>query len=444
LTALKVYSFFFKIVFLNFFFKDNVRSIALNTLFYSHSYRIPNNLAKQKAPLVYFMKSMRILFSKTKVPYNLCINEKAMYCMSNHHAESCIKYAKQLGIDPDKMNIIVRDSPYVSNLNVIDKMIILICNSFLCVYSFVVTLFIKETSKLSIIGTELTETTILLNNLLKYKTSYLYYFSAFEKDANFTALLLRSQSVYCHKIPSSNPIKNFYAKVIADKFSFTAPFQKYEYTSLQSNWSVNEFDMYPNFGFQNLTDKTIEKKGSAPENSIGIFTRGIWLRKLRGDSFLGVGEDVAETDMLDFAKEFLLKNPQIYKIHILLHPTERKTAEQYEISKKYYLDYFNGLELHFADPKMASNELFGLFDVGVASVSSVIFERLYCGYKCLLAPINIKVKLFEDENLNNMIADNKEEFFIKLNRILSVSNEDFFSMYKLKDYRLSSIQMLEV
>jgi hypothetical protein len=200
--------------------------------------------------------------------------------------------------------------------------------------------------------------------------------------------------------------------------------------------------MYPNLGFQNLVDFTIEKKGEAPKNSIGIFTRGIWLRKLRGDSFLGVGEDIAEIEMLNYLKEFISDNPFVNTVYILLHPTEKKTIEQFEKSKKYYLDFFGELNLHFVDATIPSNELFGLFDVGIASVSSVIFERLYCGYKCLLAPINLKVKLFEDENLNHIIANSKEEFFVKLKEITSISNMNYFSEYNLNDYRLNTIKKI--
>lgn len=442
MTALKVYGFFFKIVFLNFFSKSTSRTITLDTLFNAHSYRIPNTLNKYKAPIVYFFQSYKKLFSKNTSLYDLKPLEKAVYCIRPYHATFCLKYMQELGMNVNEVNVIVRDESNVGHLTSIDKMIVLICNFFLCIFCLFLAVFMKNANKLSILSLELTESSILMSNLLKCKTSYVYFFSAYEKDANFIALLMQKSHVLCHKIPSSNPIKNFYPKVIADKFSFTAPFQINEYPSLKSNWLVAEFDMYPNLGFQNLVDFTIEKKGEAPKNSIGIFTRGIWLRKLRGDSFLGVGEDIAEIEMLNYLKEFLLDNPYINTVYILLHPTEKKTIEQFEQSKKYYMDFFGVLDLNFVDSTVPSNELFGLFDVGIASVSSVIFERLYCGYKCLLAPINLKVKLFEDENLNHIIANSKEEFFIKLKEITSISNMNYFSEYNLNDYRLNTIQKI--
>ncbi len=444
MTALKVYGFFLKIVFLNLFSKTSSRTIALHTLFNSHSYRIPHNLNKYKAPFVYWLKSIKIIFSKAKTSVSLNPNVKAMYCLNEKHAALCMSYSKQIHMDLSTINVFIRDVPNSYHLNIIDKSIVLVCNSFLAFYSLLASIFGNKTRKLSILATELAETTLLLSYVLKCKTNYLFYFSAFEKDANFVALLMQKHNVYCHKIPSSNPIKNFYAKVIADRFSFTAPFQINEYPSLKSDWIVKDFDMMPNFGFQNLLDKTVETNGPAPVNSIGIFTRGIWLRKLRGDNFLGVGEDAAEFAMLDSIKYFLSNNSNIQTVYILLHPTEKNTEDQYLATKKYYTDFFSGINIQFTDPKLPSYNLFNLFDVGVASLSSVIFERLYCGYKCLLSPIHLKVKLYEDSNLENIIVNSENEFSKKLNEILMLSNEAYFLNYNLKDYRLSTIKNIEI
>jgi len=365
-----------------------------------------------------------------------------MYCIRPQHAEFCLKYARQVGIETKDLNVFVRDVPFNGNLTLLDKVVCFILNSFLCIFCLMVSLFKKDASKLSILCLELTESTILLSNLLKYKTKYVYYFSAYEKDSNFIALLMQTNHIFCHKIPSSNPIKNFYAKVIADKFSFTAPFQINEYPSLKANWNVKEFDLWPNMGFQNLQEHIIERKGNAPINSIGIFTRGIWLRKLRGDSFLGVGEDDAEVMMLNELKNFLCANSHITVVYILLHPTEKKTEEQFLQTKAYYENLFSGVNVVFTDPKLPSYDLFNLFDVGITSLSSVVFERLYCGYKCLLAPINLRVKLYEDANLENIIVNKSSEFADKLLEISTLSNEDYFLRYHLENYRLNQTQKI--
>lgn len=159
---------------------------------------------------------------------------------------------------------------------------------------------------------------------------------------------------------------------------------------------------------------------------------------------MGVGEDAAEFAMLDSIKDFLSNNSNIQTVYILLHPTEKKTEDQYLATKKYYTEFFSAVNIQFTDPTLSSFNLFNLFDVGVASLSSVIFERLYCGYKCMLSPIHLKVKLYEDSNLENIIVNNEDEFSKKLNEILMLSNEAYFLNYNLKDYRLSTIKNIEV
>jgi len=444
-VVLNVYCYLIKVIFLSIFGKRKSYSIAVKSLFKSHSYRIPANINILKSPIVFYLKSIKLLFYKIEdAKYPLKQNDKAMYCSRPFHADFCINYSQMLGFEVDKINVIVRDTPNTSKLTVFDKLMVIIFNSFLCFFIYVLTPFIKESRKLSVLTLELTEATILMKNIKRNKTNYLYYFSAFEKDANWLALLLKRNNVFCHKIPSSNPIKNFYPTLISDKFSFTAPFQVYEYEKLKENWMVRELDIWPNLGSQNLLEYVIEKKGQPTKKTIGVFTRGMWLRKERGDSFLGVGEDVAEIEMLNLLNEFFNENGQLGEVYILLHPIEKSTPQIYDKAKLYYSQLFSGVELKFVDSNKPSFELFNLFDVGIASLSSVIFERLYCGYKCFLAPIDLKVKLFEDPSLENIIANNRAEFFTKFNEVLNISSEEYFSHYKLLDYRLSKIKSFHV
>lgn len=440
MIAFKVYGLFIKIIFLNFFSKKKEASIVVNSILYAHSYRIPHKINKYKAPIIYWVKSCKLLFSKKIVIYDIVNSKNALYCLNQKHAQTSVNYLNQVKNNNEIFNVCIRDIPN-KQLHLIDILFSLLFNSLLCTISFFLSFFSNNRCS-SILCLELTETCFLLNQLKKSNTSYVYYFSAFEKDANFIALLLKNNNIYCHKIPSSNPIKNFYKNVIANKFSFTAPFQINEYDKLKKNWIVNDFDVWPNVACQNLKDKTIENNGQPPTNSIGIFTRGIWLRKKRGDNFLGVGEDLAEILMLDYLKEYLCQNSNINKIFILVHPTEKNTETQFIETKQYYTHFFNGLDLIFIDKKINSYDAFHLFDLGIASISSVILERLYCGYKSMLAPIDIKINLYEDENLNHIIALNKTDFFEKLNLFLSTPTINYFKNFNLEDYRLNQIQTL--
>lgn len=434
MVVLNVYFYFVK-VFLQRKKNDKYR-IAIQSLIYAHSYRIPANLNKQKAPFVYLKQSLNLIVHRTDNPHPYLKSNVTIFEANLKDAEESILYHEMI-TNIRNVNIIVRDLPRNEMLNAAEKMFLFILNIKISILTFFFSFFYKNSRNFSILGLELTESVILLKTLQRYKTNYLYYFSPYEKDANWIALLLKHNSIFCHKIPSSNPVKNAYSCVIADKFSFTAPFQLFEYASLKKNWIVGSFDILPNFGAQNLLNHTIEKKGNASVKSIGIYTRGIWLRKKRGDSFLGVGEDKAEENMLSFIKEFLLSQPEYITVYVLLHPTEKRTPEQYCESVNYYKDFFETINVQFVDAKTPSYELFNQFDLGIASVSSVMFERLFCGYKCLLVPVGITVKLYEDPNLENIIAHTKEDFFSKTSEILNFSNSDYFETFSLKDYRLT-------
>lgn len=420
----------------------------MESICFSHSYRIPEKLNKHKAPFVFYMKMLKLVLGSPDPIYKKYnANEPgryAMYCLRPYHADFCINYCRMLGIDVSGINTIVRDCLDNTVLGILDKMLIVTIGAIFTLVNFVTSFFIKHSEKIALIPLELSESIILLSHLKESKSDYLYYFSAYEKDANWIALLLQKNGIVCHKIPSSNPVKNFYPMVIADKFSFTAPFQIYEYPALKHNWTVNEFEIWPNLGSQNLQNSLIEKKGEAPVNSIGIFTRGIWLRKKRGDNFLGVGEDVAEEKMLQYVREYLQNSDDIEKVYLLMHPIEKSNNQQYSESTTYYKNFFNGISVSFIDSDKPSYECFNSFDVGLASVSSVIFERLYCGYKCMMAPIDMKVKLYEDPDLENIIAHSKTEFFDKLEKVIRVKTKDYFSDYHLSKYRLTHKTTVDV
>lgn len=438
MTALRVYFYFLKTLLLR--SRDIKYRITIDSLFKSHSYRTPKTLNKHKAPFVFYLKSIRLIFFKNKK--ELKNNKPAMFCLLPKNIDYCYTYLVTYKKDATDLNIIVRDAPITSGLSFFDKLTTVTINSFLCFYVFICSFFKQNSNKMSLLPLELTESLLLLSTVQKYKIPYVYFFSAYEKDANWIALLLQHNKIYCQKIPSSNPIKNFYSATVSDKFSFTAPFQIYEYPQLKNNWCVNEFEQWPIFGSHNFLNHVIEKKGKAPEKSIGIYTRGVWLRKKRGEVFLGVGEDVAEENMLVYLKEFLIIHSEYSKVYVLMHPIEKDSVEQYQESVNYYKNYFNSVNIQFIEAKTPSYELFNMFDLGIASISSVMFERLFCGYKCLLAPIGVKVKLYEDPNLENIIIKHKDEFFSKMKSILEMAEVNYFKEYNLQSYRLREIEKI--
>lgn len=73
---------------------------------------------------------------------------------------------------------------------------------------------------------ELIEIIAITDLFLKRKVNNVFTFRSYEKSSNFLAFVLTKYGITLTKICSPNPIKVHYKKVVADKFVFTAPFQK--------------------------------------------------------------------------------------------------------------------------------------------------------------------------------------------------------------------------
>ena len=60
--------------------------------------------------------------------------------------------------------------------------------------------------------------------------------------------------------------------------------------------------------------------------------------------FLGVGENIAEESLLEYAKKIIFNN-STYKLRIFLHPIEKSNNDVYGRACKFYVDYFKGTEI---------------------------------------------------------------------------------------------------
>lgn len=301
-------------------------------------------------------------------------------------------------------------------------------------FLFPVFIFSKKKGARALMLLQMTENYLLVKLLKKRGIEYVYFFGGFENDANVTAIFLKAAGIKLHKVPSSNPIKNFYKSVVSDAFSFTAPFQEEEYQVLKNDWFVDKTVQWPIFNFTRLTPYIAAKFDEPRKNSIGFLSRGMWLRRERGDSFLGVGEDTAEYEAMNAVKEYCLQRPEVV-LWIFTHPIERKTPELYAKANQYYKNYFEGCSVNLPPAEKSSYELFHTVDLALASVSSSNMERLFCGYKTLYAPIGLTIDLFEGTAVDRIVCKSKDALMAKIDETLQCSIDEFFQKNGLKGYR---------
>lgn len=262
-----------------------------------------------------------------------------------------------------------------------------------------------------------------------------YYFCAFNKDANFCSLRLRESGIYSHVVPSSNPIKNFYRTLIADGFSFTAPYQRKEYDGLKENWRVREFFDWPVFRFE-IIQRQLDQYGIPPKNSLGFISSGIWRRIERGDKALGIGEYESELTLIDTLKDFLRQHPEM-AFSVFLHPVEKSDETLFHRAMEHYRKEFGRKDIGFFPREIPTYLLFDRVDVSIAAYSSTNLERLYAGFKTLYAPIGIREDYYSGDSLENIAAFRKEEVSSLILREMPNEAAQFFDKNGLWAYHYS-------
>lgn len=415
------------------------RYTAFRSLVQSHSYRID---AKDQSNRIagffrYGGAALRLILSRPPGPAAELVSKeksaggKALYCTLPWQKKTFLPYINY--VDPAGVEFLVyRDLLSIPGFSRKSLSLFLFFLHAVLLFPFII--FSRNSRSLSLHLLELAEISALLIQLQKERINYLYYVRAYEKDANFTAWMLQRKNIYVHKIPSSNPIANFYGHTIADAFSFTAPFQVEEYERIKKDWFVDKVQLWPNFNAPVLQSYFIEKNPVSAPATIGLFTRGIWLRKEKGDSFLGVGEDLAEESMLAFVKRYLNETPQL-QLAVFLHPVEKSTEEGYARAANYYRSFFNPFTLTVGERESTSYESFSKCEIGLASVSSVNAERLFCGFKAFYVTAGIKVPFFKGTRLEDLSIATYDEFRNKMNESFRETPAAFFERYRIVNYK---------
>ncbi len=425
-------SLYFKCFFDHITKKQSSYALAFEGLIQSHSYRLSSAAHKDYLiGLRYFKKALNLIWSNQE---NILVwesnSKKAVFDGAIESATERQSYLEN--IRKEKIKLFISKEDLGLKTSLIQKLVESFSVSIFASVLIPISFFHPNRGSIALNMLEMVECARLMQHLERFSIDYLYFFCGFNKDSNFIALRLAEKQIYSHKIPSSNPIKNFYQKVISDHFSFTAPFQRREYDALKENWMVKEFSDWPVFRFQTI--QPLLKSYSVPAaNSLGFISSGIWRRIERGDLALGVGELDAELKLIDFLKVYLQAYPEI-KFSIFLHPIEKSTAELFEKAKSHYNTIFEGTEVGYYSPSEPSFKLFDQVDVSIAAYSSTNLERLYAGFKTLYAPLGISRDYYAGSEIENIAAFDEDHLEILLRESISMSNSEFFKKYDLEAY----------
>ena len=280
---------------------------------------------------------------------------------------------------------------------------------------------------------EFIETIQLIYLVKTHHISKIHYFCIYERDSNICAFILMKLGVYINKIPSEVPLFFFNKTIIANELSFCFAYQKEEFDVFTKTMFVEKTNLWAPEQILNAPKRflTIRENEKNSTYDIGFFSSGNWLRAQIGDVDMGHNdkdnEELILRGLIDYAQQNNLK------LVLFLHPLEKR-AEHKVASEVYYKEFLQHNNVSLADTMISSIEGFDDINIGVSLYSTLMFERIYLGFKTILAPFDYSDFPIKQSSLNHICVHNMEELYFKLDVNLKLTTIDFFEINHLKNY----------
>lgn len=415
--------------FLKLYFKVSLTPIEnsiRNELFNKHSFRIPENLNGSWRTLPQFLRrAVSLVLTRAN---SKCLVSKIIVLDTSPNAETERRDYLNI-VDDSSVYLIFRkelpnDFVFFGKLSLLIKLLIL---TVVLLPRFI---FKKNREKTAHVLLELVECELILKRLKNFRCEKLFVFGAFEKDASFQQLMFKLNKISATIIPSSNPISLYYKTVIASSFAFTAPYQAIEFEKLKNMWEVDVFLRWPPFDYPRIP---LNKSTRRAAYDLGFMSSGMYLREQLGFATVGDGQLNRAEQMLILMLKQALEKKLIKNFIIYLHPLEKRSKENLQLSSDYYKNVF-GENVMFGAFDKSSRDTFSEVEIAISGFSSVLMERLYGGHKVIFAPMGELQNFYYDSRIDQLSVNSLPEFIALYSTVLQQTNKEYFETFCLQSY----------
>lgn len=281
----------------------------------------------------------------------------------------------------------------------------------------------------------------LLKFVRENSISKVFDFSPYLIDANWYTQLLMEAGVQVWRVPSSGPLKAHNKFMIGDAATFSTPYHFMEKEKFKDTIRPKHIFKWVPEQSMNYMDLYLKTPRTAQKNTIGFYSHASWVRKAEGHSDNGLNIHQGETILLSHLSKILAEKPEL-NLKIFLHPRERK-EEIFEKTKAYYREQFPSTKFEFSNPNTPSSNAFDEADIGIAVYSTILYERLFCGFKSLIGNYGMTDFPDTDSSLSNICFQSYEALKDKIERVSNMSDRQYFSEMELEGYRFNTYPIVQ-
>ena len=305
-----------------------------------------------------------------------------------------------------------------------DKIIQIFFEIVLFLFLFPVSLFVKYKGSVGFILCEYIELVNLVKIVKKNKIDTLYYYSIYEKDSNISSIALQNEGVRVVKITSLTPLKFWNHTIVAvDELILCDMNQLEELSTFKDTIQATNVKVWGPETIANSAKHYLnQNKYDLNKNVIGFYSTAVYLREYQGNikQNFGGNENIVKQYLAEY-----IKNHVGTKLIIFPHPREKKKVFKDRVNE-HYKAFFEGIDYCIYNSLSPSAECFEMVDLGVAMYSSVIYERLYFGFKSIMMPFGELGLELPGETLSHICAKNKLDFFRKMDVFMKLSVSEYF------------------
>ena len=245
----------------------------------------------------------------------------------------------------------------------------------------------------------------------------------YENDSNFLYLMLHKIGVTHNKFPSPGPLKTHNQNLICDNLYLNNPYQEEE-LNIYSETII--FRNSKKIASENtfLFWDVYKKHPIPPKNTLGFYSHGAWLRKKEGHKEDGLNILESEIETLKIIPKIIGQSKGVF-----LHPKEKKDLRG---TKNFYFNYDKAFV--FLNEEHSSNALFADIEYGIGAFSTILFERLFCGYKTFFYRSEKDDFPRKDSSIYKISFSNAEELNELINESSGMDEYEFFNHFGLNEY----------
>lgn len=276
----------------------------------------------------------------------------------------------------------------------------------------------------------------LMHYLRSCQPSVVFHFMTCLIDNNWLYLLLKPTANEYYRMTSPYALYTHNRITLSDRLVLTLDYHFEELNVYDTIRYTTLYKLAPESAFSFIDKYKAEKLTEPQPNTLGYYSHGSWARVSLDRPSDGMNIKRAEEKALEYIRRLTDLNPDV-KVFIYLHPKEKALFHNEELTR-YYTDQLGEKNFTFIDPSLKGTDAFELVNVGVAVFTSIMYERLYAGYKTLICSDGVSNFPLPGSALEGISFDTAEGLERLWKQSADLSRPAFFSTFEVSGYHYQS------